>query len=165
MASLKGIKVDIPDNPYMNEEGELVQPRQQPPPRQLPPRPPPPPKRPLGATMTYAEKMRLAKEGGRPDSVAAEPAAASAAPKTPPPAAPTLSYAERTKQAREAAGAEVASTSQRAPPAARDPVEIVEAAPAPAPTRLLEPEAAGSAILGEDAAHAKVALRVLMRCL
>lgn len=154
MASLKGIKIDLPESP---------RPAQAPAPRLTPPQLPPTPKSPLGPSMSYAEKLKLAKEGKLAPQAAATPAvpvapatpAASRVSETPPPS--TLSYSERLKQAQEAKGAAVAAPAQPAPvPAARPPVEEGQVSRSAAPVRLLEQEVPESALLGEDAARAKV---------
>lgn len=169
MASLKGIKIDFPDSP-----GDPAKQNQVPSPRLLPPqRLPLPPKPPAGPSMTYAEKLKLAKEGKGPGAaappaaaagpsqraeaaVAPQAAAAVAAPaanlvsETPP---PTLSYSERLKQAQEAKSGIVVAPAQPAPaPVARPPVQEVPSTP----VRLLEQEVPESELLGEDAARAKV---------
>ena len=169
MASLKGIKVDFPDSP-----GDPAKQNQAPSPRLLPPqRLPPPPKPPVGPSMTYAEKLKLAKEGKRPGAAASPAAAAAPSPRaaaaaapqaaavpaapaaslvteTPP---PTLSYSERLKQAQEAKSGVAVAPAQPVPAhAARPPVQKVPSAP----VRLLEQEVPESELLGNDAAQAKV---------
>lgn len=172
MASLKGIKVDFPES-----SGYLAKQDQVPSPRLMQPRLPRPPKPPLGPSMSYAEKLKLAKEGKRPGAAAPPAAAAAAVPpavaaapqaaaavapqapaapaasvvsETPP---PTLSYSERLKQAQEAKRGVAATPAQPAPaPVARPPVQEAPSAP----VRLLEQEVPESALLGDDATKAKV---------
>ena len=158
MASLKGIKVELAENPHLAEGGDPAKQDQGRSPPRLSPRLPPPPKPPLGPTMSYAEKLKLAEEGKRPGA-AATPAAAApqavAAPAAPaaslgsetPP--PTLSYSERLKQAQEAKRSVAAAP---AAPAARPPVQEMPSAP----VRLLEQEVPDSELLGDAAAQAKV---------
>lgn len=153
MASLKGIKVDIADdNPYLKTQQSL----EELPPQRLPRPPPPPPAPPLGPQMSYAEKLKLAKEAkaagsaGSAAAVPAVPAAAAAAattavpsapvvPQAPPPPAPPV-VADSDMQAQEKTAA--------------DGAETVDA-----PRRLLEQEVPEGAVLGEDAARAKVSVR------
>ena len=149
IASLKGIKVDLPeDNPYLKKESleEDVPPQR----RIL--MPPAPPTRPLGPKMSYAERLKLAKEAKAGESgSAAAPAAAEA-----PAAAPAASAAPRSaEKPRPAPEVTTAATPPPPPPPASPPVSVATSAASPT-TRLLEQEVPESSLLGEDAAKAKV---------
>lgn len=166
MASLKGIKVDLPDNPHMNENGELSRLREQKSSPPVPPTPPPPPqspsKPPAGPTMTYKEKLRLAREGGNtvagappvagtaPVGGTSEPAAYQPPPMPPAPPAP-MSYAERMKQARK--GNDTGGSALHVAPATRAPdqQQAVETSPIPALGMSVGQNAADDTVTGEGA--------------
>ncbi len=151
IASLKGIKVDLPDeNPYLKKQQSL----EELPPQRVPRPPPPPPAPPLGPKMTYAERLRLAKEAKATGSDAT-----AAAPSAPPPTAPAAGAAAPV------AGPRVETqVPPPAPPAlggseeperAREDKAVVDAPPAP-PRNALEQDIPEIALMGEDAAQAKV---------
>lgn len=145
MASLKGIKVDLAEeNPYLKTQ----QSPEELPPQRLARPPPPPPAPPLGPQMSYADKLKLAKEAKAsgaavsPAAAAAPAAVATAVPSPPavpqappPPPPPARSHSDKQAQGQTAAVS----------------VKAVDA-----PKRLLEQEVPESALLGEDAARAKV---------
>lgn len=140
--------MDLPeDNPYLKKESLVEIPPQQ---RMLVP--PAPPKPPLGPKMTYAERLKVAKQAKAADSGSdsgpgsAAPAAAAAPAAS---AAPSRSP-EKVKPAPEVAAARPPPS----PPAAA--AAAAAAASATPSTRLLEQEVPESALLGEDAAKAKV---------
>lgn len=133
MASLKGIKVDIADdNPYLKSKNSL----EELPPQGLPRPPPPPPAPPVGPKMSYAEKLKLAKETKNDGAAASTPAAPPAAVAAPLPS-PAPPVAPQAQEQASVVGAEAA---------------------ADAPRRLLEQEVPEGALLGEDAARAKVSV-------
>lgn len=173
LAGLSGIKVDIDTNPYLKKQrhkdaaasAEVAKNvlKLAPPPQQTSPQ------LPVGPTMTYAEKLREAREAKASASAdappstaaavaaAASPPAVTSAPEAPqaPAAVPTLSYSEKLKQAREATGTQSAaavSSSPPAPPVASDPVVTPAIPPARASQQLTE-----NVVLGnEDATRTKV---------
>ena len=168
MASLKGVKVEIPNNPYLTEEGELARPGQKLSPEQIAPSLPPSPKQqpPTSTTMTYTERLKLARAAKSAGTTTTTPptaratapapavdvssnAPAAVAPDTRQPATPVVSYAEKLKLAREAKAVSVAGSPP--PP----PVQTVRATPFPVPSRL-RPDAFEDADLEEDDTHAKV---------
>eukprot|EP00752_Nemacystus_decipiens_P002909 g2707.t1 len=141
MASLKGIKVDLAeDNPYLKKESlEEIPPQQ----RILVP--PAPPERPLGPKMTYAERLKLAKQAKDGSSGSAASDAATAPVTSDAPSSP-----EKPKAAPEV---KVAATPPPPPPS---PPAAAAISAEQATTRLLEHEVPEGALLGEDDAKAKM---------
>eukprot|EP00903_Cladosiphon_okamuranus_P007760 g7516.t1 len=147
IASLKGIKVDLPeDNPYLKKErmGEI-------PPEGRMLVPPAPPQRPLGPKMTYTERLRLAKQAkAAADSGSAAPAAAAA----PAASVAAVSSPEKLKPVPEVNAAATPPAPPTPPP--RSPPAAAAAASATPTARLLEQEVPGRALLSEDDAKAKM---------
>lgn len=145
--------MDLPeDNPFLKKESLVEEPPQR---RIL--LPPAPPTRPLGPKMSYAERLKLAKQAktGGSGSAAAAPAPAAAAAAAATPAASTApSSPEKLKPAPEVKAA--ATSPPPPPPPAVSPPAAAAVSSTPPTTRLLEQEVPESALLGEDAAKAKV---------
>lgn len=185
MASLKGIKIEIPDNPHMAKDEEIRGPGQQPSPDPIVPtpmlEPTSDPKTPKGSSMSYADRLKLAREAKiaatetsttappsadsalSTDSVSRVPAAAavSTVADSPQPTVGTgMSYTEKLKQAREAKAAGIAGPTSPNPSPTRDgggrsQVETARATPAPDPARMRQ-VAFGSADWEDDDTQSKV---------
>lgn len=190
MASLKGIKVEIPDNPHMAKDEEIRGPGQQ----SLPePIVPPPmleptsdPKTAKGPSMSYADRLKLAREAKIASTETTTTTAAPGADSAPsydsvsrvptttavgtvsdspqPTVGVRMSYAEKLKQAREAKETGIAgSTSPNPLPTrsdgARSQVETARATPVPDPASTRQ-VAFGSADWEDDDTEAKVKRKI-----
>lgn len=161
MASLKGIEVEITDNPHMAQQPSLIEQEPLPPMRSI--LSPPPAQKPATPSLSYKDKLRLAREGKLAGAGAPQTAAPAAAVSTsiraeleaPAPAKPTLSYAEKLNQAHEAraeAASGVDATARSAPAPLPQSVPPTRA-PIPARSSV---EGFDSDFQGEDVAQTKV---------